>query len=102
MRTRLDLHAEFKELLGSDEVYYQPPESICMRYPAIVYKKTRIGIRHADNYPYLFMPNYEVEVIYLDPDEDWMNKMFKHFKYVSFSREFVMNNLHHSVFNLYY
>lgn len=102
MARRIDLQNDLEELLGSKEVYFQPPESICLKYPCIVYKRSRIHIRHADNFPYFHMPNYEIEVIYFDPDEDWMTKIFEKFRYVSFAKSFTLNNLHHDVYNLYY
>ena len=37
MANRLDLQALLEDLLGSRNVYYQPPESVKMNYPAIVY-----------------------------------------------------------------
>ena len=37
MANRLDLQALLEDLLGSRNVYYQPPESDKMNYPAIVY-----------------------------------------------------------------
>ena len=38
MAPRLDLQKLLVELLGSDNVYFQPPPSVQMNYPAIVYK----------------------------------------------------------------
>lgn len=40
MGTRLELQSKLVELLGSKHVYYQPPESVKIEYPAIVYSKT--------------------------------------------------------------
>ena len=49
MTSRLELQAKLEELLGSEQVYYQPPESIKMSYPAIVYSKSRIETKKANN-----------------------------------------------------
>ena len=37
MRNRLDLQKIFEDILGSKNVYFQPPESLKMKYPAIRY-----------------------------------------------------------------
>ena len=40
MGTRLELQNKLEELLGSRHVYFQPPESVKMEYPAIKYSMT--------------------------------------------------------------
>ena len=42
MKTRLELQNKLEELLGFRHVYYQPPESVKMEYPAIRYSKSMI------------------------------------------------------------
>ena len=37
MPSRLELQTLLEEILGSRNVYFQPPESVKMNYPAIVY-----------------------------------------------------------------
>ena len=44
MKTRYELHEFLCEILGSRNVYFQPPESVKMKYPAIVYERTEIKI----------------------------------------------------------
>ena len=39
MGTRLELQSKLEEILGSRQVYYQPPETVKMEYPAIVYRQ---------------------------------------------------------------
>ena len=102
MGKRLQLHTELKELMGSDEVYFQPPETIKMTYPAAVYKTVRPDVKFASNFAYFIRKHYEIEIINRDPDEDYIYKMLARFNYCSFERHFVLNNLHHWVFSLYY
>ena len=54
MANRLDLQALLEDLLGSRNVYYQPPESKKMNYPAIVYTLEDIESTFADDGLYLF------------------------------------------------
>ena len=38
MADRKALQADLEQLIGSRNVYYQPPENVKMNYPAIVYE----------------------------------------------------------------
>ena len=49
MASRLDLQTFLEEILESRNVYFQPPESVKMKYPAIVYALDDIENVHADN-----------------------------------------------------
>ena len=49
MENRLDLHEELCELLGSRHVYFQPPESIKLIYPCIVYSMSGVLKLNANN-----------------------------------------------------
>ena len=49
MASRHELHDELKELLGTNRCYFQPPESIKLEYPCIIYKRDPSDILRADN-----------------------------------------------------
>ena len=68
MANRLDLQALLEDLLGSRNVYYQPPESVKMNYPAIVYALEDIENTFADDGVYLSNRKYLVTVIDKNPD----------------------------------
>ena len=68
MGSRLELHEKLKQVLGSSNVYFQPPSSVEMHYPAIRYELRAIDIRHADNSPYKHLRGYTVFLIDEDPD----------------------------------
>ena len=100
---RLELHERLCSLLGSNQVYYQPPETIRMKYPAIVYDLYRINQRFADNLNYRIMPAYSVTIIDRTTDLGWMDKMFEEFpNYCSLERTYVADNLVHYSFILFY
>ena len=48
MDDRLILNTLFENILKSKNVYFQPPASVQMRYPAIVYSRKNIEIRNED------------------------------------------------------
>jgi hypothetical protein len=99
---RLALHAKLCELLGSKKVYFQPPESVRMKYPAIRYNLTSGDTRYADNGAYNHQRRYEVTVIEKNPDIPWDEKMLNAFQYCSFERMYAAENLNHWQFSLYY
>ena len=101
MHDRLDLHEELCKILGSRNVYFQPPVSVSMKYPAIVYERDNIHNSHADDGVYKQSLVYSVTVIDFDPDSEIVEKISKLPK-CSFSRHFTSDNLNHDVFTLYY
>lgn len=98
---RLILQTKLEELIGNRNVYYDPPEKLKMRYPAIRYSKSKIITRHADDKIYNKMVRYELIVISEEPDSDIINKILE-FPYSSFDRHYISDNLHHDVLTLYY
>lgn len=101
MATRIDLQNVLEELLGSRNVYYQPPESLKMSYPAIVYSRKTIDNSYANNSVYKQNYAYEITVIDKNPDGEIVNKVSK-LPTCRFDRHFKSDNLNHDVFTLYY
>ena len=101
MADRLELQALFEKILGSRNVYHQPPASIKMNYPAIKYNRKDISTRHADNGVYNAVNVYDVFLIDTNPDSEFVNKIAQ-LPYCSFDRQYTANNLNHFVFTLYF
>lgn len=101
MTNRPDLQTLFESILGSRNVYYDPPESVKMQYDAIRYSRKKIDNRFANNNVYKQDNVYEVIVIYRDPDSDIPIKISK-LPMCNHDRHYVADNLHHDVFTLYY
>ena len=101
MGTRLELHEVLCNIIGSRNVYYQPPESIKMNYPAIVYSRNDISNKYGDDIPYVQSVSYQVTVIDKDPDSTIVSDIAK-LPYCRFNRHFTSDNLNHDVFTLYY
>ena len=102
MASRLELHEELCGLLGTRNVYFQPPESKKMVYDCIVYFISDIASRFANNKHYTDKKRYELKLITRNPDNDLVDSILDHFMYVQFDRQFVTDNLYHYVFVLYY
>lgn len=101
MGTRVELQTKLEELLGSRHVYYQPPETIKMEYPAIVYSKNDISKTSADDTAYRMNTRYSVTVIDRHPDHPVIRKLLE-MPYCSYDRPYTSNNLNHDVLTLYY
>ena len=101
MASRLELHTKLKELLGNGNVYYQPPGTEKMSYPAIRYSRREINQRYADDRIYSKMNSYEIIVISKTPDPPVIDKLLE-LPYCSFNRHYVADNLNHDVFILYW
>ena len=101
MADRLELHSVFQELLGSSNVYYQPPESIKMQYDAIRYSKKTIDSKYANDRKYSMIDCYEVIVISRLPDNPVVKKLLS-LPYCSYDRHYIADNLHHDVLTIYW
>lgn len=101
MASRLELHDKLVEILGSNYVYYQPPESLKIQYPCIIYSLTGMDNTFADNDVYLQKRMYEITIVSYDPDNEIVEKMSK-FPYTKFTRHFSSDDLNHDVFKTYF
>lgn len=100
MTSRLELHAMLVEILGSKNVYFQPPSTIKMSYPAIVYSLGNIENRRADNSVYNTNKSYELTLVTSNPDDETVNKL-NVLSMCSFDRFYTSDNLNHYVFTIY-
>lgn len=101
MADRLELHSVLQELLGSSNVYYQPPESIKMQYDAIRYSKKTIDSKYANDRKYSMIDCYEIIVISRLPDNPVIKRLLS-LPYCSYDRHYVADNLHHDVLTIYW
>ena len=101
MGNRLELHEELKRLLGSETVYFQPPETIKMHYPAIEYSLATIKSIPADDLRYLKYKAYSLILIDPNPDSVFVDKILD-FKMCSFNRAYAADNLNHWAFTIFY
>lgn len=88
-------------ILGSSNVYFQPPSNLIMKYPAIVYKRDNERTSFADNIAYRSMQRYMVTVIDRNPDSDIPDKI-RELPLCSFARHYTADDLNHDVYNLYF
>lgn len=101
MGRRLNLHEVLCEALGSRDVYFQPPESIKMNYPAIVYERQSRDATPADNIEYLGAWVYQLTLIDKNPDSPILDRVLN-LPSTRYVRSFKSDNLNHDVFLITY
>lgn len=101
MAGELKLQTKLEELLGSRNVYYQPPTNIMMQYDAIRYSLAGINSRFADDKRYKNMKQYELIVISRRSDPEVVDKILE-LPYASLGKPYVADNLYHYPITLYY
>jgi hypothetical protein len=99
MGRRLELQTLLETF--TDHVYFQPPNDQQIQYPCIVYQRYLAKTEFADNIPYTYTDRYQVTVIDPDPDSLIPSKIAG-LQMCLKNRFFVVGNLNHDVFNLYY
>ena len=98
---RLELQTLLEGVLGTTNVYFQPPANKQMSYPCIVYAQDNAKTEFAGNHPYKRAKRYQVTVIDRDPDTMIPSDVAQ-LPLSNLNRIFTADNLHHFVFNLYY
>jgi hypothetical protein len=101
MAQRLELQAVLVDLLGSDNVYFQPPPSLQIDYPCIVYNREYVLLNHANDKPYKHRKRYLVTVIDRDPDSK-VNERMLELPLCVHDRFYTADNLNHDVYKLFF
>lgn len=89
------------EGLGAAKVYFQPPETVKLVYPCIIYKRDYAQTNHANNDPYRIEKRYLVTVIDRDPDSDLPNKV-AWLRTANFIRHYTKDGLNHDAYTIYF
>ena len=109
MASRLELDdilsGIIEKYIGTDSVskhlFFQPPESVKLSYPCIIYNLSDVKYVFADNVPYVFSNRYSITVIDRNPDGK-LKYEISMLPLCSASRFFTSDNLNHYVFDLYF
>lgn len=101
MGQRLQLQSLLETILGTVNVYFQPPATVEMQYPCIVYHRDPTDTKFADDIPYSRTKRYQVTVIDRNPDSEIPDNVAQ-LRLCKHSRFYTANNLNHDVFDLYY
>lgn len=103
MATRQQLQDKLEDILGSSNVYYQPPENFRMSYPCFRYHSEPGGILYANDLAYRYSARYSITYITRDPENlEFIKNFVRQFPSCSHDRSYVSDHLYHEVFDLYY
>lgn len=101
---RRELQTKLETILGTKQVYFQPPPGYMLKYPCIVYNRSPLYTLKADDTDYIKRGHYSVT--YIDSNVErsmaMMSTILDSFDHISVERSFVSDNLNHDVYNLYY
>lgn len=100
-KSRLTLHDELCVILGTRYVYFQPPETVKLQYPCIIYERSNSDVRYADNSMYNKLRSYTVTVIDKDPDSELPDRI-EELSMCRLDRFYTADNLNHWIFTLFY
>lgn len=107
MNKRLKLHNLLCNILvcptsGENcKVYFQPPQTVKMKYPAIVYTISDIKNNFANDTVYKQSHLYSITVIDKNPDSTIADTISK-LPTSKFERSYASDNLNHFVFTLFF
>lgn len=98
---RIEFQKLLENIMGCNKVYYQPPSNKNIQYPCIIYSRTNIENRYANDCVYSQNHAYTVTVVDKDPDSKYVDLVSK-LPYSNFNRHYTSDNLNHDVFTIYF
>lgn len=101
MGGRLKLHEILVRELGYPNVYYQPPETMKMAYPCIVYQRAADSTSYADNRVYRRKRRYDLTIIDKNPDSEIPDRICE-LPMCKLDRCYTSDNLNHYAFTIYF
>lgn len=105
-----EIFSIFHEADGKQHVYFQPPSKVLLNYPCVVYKRDGNRPTWADNRKYNNHWSYQLIIIDTDPISSRINAegtktiidAISELPKCSYIRHYVVDNLNHDVFKIYY
>lgn len=101
-KLRAILRDALGQLSGHENIYFQPPDSVKMKYDCIRYSENTMNVKRADNKAYLVQSEYRVVFITRNPDSPVPRMIQEQFRYCSPDRAYTADNLHHYTFTIFY
>lgn len=100
-KTRKELQSALEGITGVNKVYFQPPESIRLEYPCIVYSIKNHGFNHANDDKYIGVDKYEAVLIQKTYNESLIKSILR-MKFCSHDAEYLNDNLYHDAFTIFW
>lgn len=90
-----------EDIMESSNVYYQPPENLKLKFPCIIYRKSKIQTIRADNGFYGKADQYTITYISKTVDDDIVLKILE-LPMCTHDRRYTSDHLYYDVFTLYF
>lgn len=97
-----ELHNKLCGVLGTSNVYFNPPETTKLKYPCIIYHREDGDSKYADDKLYRYYKSYQITVIDRNPTSDLSDKIHYNFDLCQFERWYIADGLNHWILRLYY
>lgn len=101
IESRRNLQIELQRILGSSQVYFQPPENVRIQYPCFVYSFDNVDTRFGNDKIYKAMDRYTITHIYGRVSDANLVDDVLSLPYASFDRSYVSDSLYHDVYTIY-
>lgn len=101
MADRQILAQKLISLMNGNRVYFQPPESIQLTYPCLIYQFETFDKRNANDRRYSKFKKYSLVYISKDSDDPMVDKIDE-LPYCEHKNRYVSDNLYHDSFILYF
>lgn len=102
MSNRLILEEKLRGILGNDNVYFQPPSSIKLHYPCIIFELTRTNVARADNTAYKLINEYHLKHLFRSLKNEKKDALLSEFMMISHDNRFIADGLYNDEFTLFY
>ena len=102
MDRRQELQNLLMSILGSSNVYFQPPSDRRINYPCIIFERAGIQSTKADNKMYKKTTRYSMLYIRTDPQESAVTEALLELPMCSHDRFYTSDGLNHDAFTIYY
>lgn len=100
MATFKEARAILSKIVGHDRVYFQPPESIKMAYPAVVFHLSDLAATRGSNTVFSMRDRYTVTVMDKQPFPEYLYDL-QRVPYTSLDTTYRVNGLNHFVYTMY-
>lgn len=106
MYTRAELHQTLVDIFRAVEldpnkkIFFQAPANITRSYPYVVYSLVREKVQFADNRHHVRLKRYSLMIVTDDIETPLIGEIEK-LRTSSFERQYVHENLHHIIYNIY-
>lgn len=98
---RIELDAMLRTMLGSTNVYYDPPEGFKLKYPCIVYNLSGNTDTHAEDNYYRRMKRYTLRYITRNADDPMVDTI-ENLRYCSLIQPYTADGLFHYAYQIYF